>query len=598
MKERMKELSIRNSMIKYIVLYVLMPLFLALTILCFLLQKTTSQGIAEAFQMMFNQNVREIDSAILQSNYASSSVVTYTEYHKLLENYYEASTPYEKHVASKQIEKMILNTDVAIMGSFKGEMMILMNDGRMMRSDRAVDVPENLKELEWYQGMERSGQHPYWHNDINQLFERNDNREFVTFGRALVRYQEEPLGYAVVRIPVTVFQRFKDEERFCNGTIVMFTPDGYIVTGDEEFVSKEEMRSLYRKWEDSGKRQGRYGKYYIMTSNLSSSKNLVMYIGLTHSIFAKSEQILTYLGLFIVAITVLLLVIVRSISDRITKPIVFFAKKVQFIEQNDPTQLKLKENQFKETRDLEEGMLRAQKRIQVLMDEVRQEAIMKEKALFDALKAQINPHFLFNTLNAIRWKASINQDHEVADILSELGVLLGETYKNEDELESIDNAVRILEAYVKIMQTRFGDKIRFFILVPEQIRKYQIPRFCLQPLVENAFIHGMSHAEQGVIVLRGEMQGKTIIMTLIDNGAGLQGKVLDLTKEGEPKRRGITGIGLSNIHKRIRMHYGEGYGLEIDTEIETGFKVSLKIPAMKQEVGQEVKQDESSDRGR
>ena len=95
-------------------------------------------------------------------------------------------------------------------------------------------------------------------------------------------------------------------------------------------------------------------------------------------------------------------------------------------------------------------MLRAQQRIRLLVEEVRREAEMKEKARFEALKAQIHPHFLFNTLNAIRWKASINQDDEVADILSDLGILLGETYKNDEEFETIDNAVRALDAYVKL----------------------------------------------------------------------------------------------------------------------------------------------------
>ena len=198
-----------------------------------------------------------------------------------------------------------------------------------------------------------------------------------------------------------------------------------------------------------------------------------------------------------------------------------------------------------------------------------------------ALQNQINPHFLFNTLNAIRWKASMNHDEEVADVLSELGVLLSETYKSDEEMESIGNAVRILNAYVKIMQIRFGNKVQFFFSIPENIRKYQIPRFCLQPLVENSFIHGMSHVECGVIALRGENQGTDIVLTLIDNGEGLRGKTLDLNRE-KPGKRGLTGIGLPNIHKRLTGLFGEGYGLAIDTEIESGFRVSLRIPAIEE----------------
>ena len=248
-------------------------------------------------------------------------------------------------------------------------------------------------------------------------------------------------------------------------------------------------------------------------------------------------------------------------------------------------------NRFKETKELEDGMLRAQERIQRLLEEVREEAKMKEKARFDSLKAQIKPHFLFNTLNAIRWKASINGDEEVADILSNLGVLLSETYKNDDEMETIGNAIYTLEAYVKIMEIRFGNKVEFFCVIPEELKNCQIPRFCLQPLVENSFIHGMSNAEEGIIALRGEKSGQDIELTLIDNGEGLRGKKIDLSVESEANKRGITGIGLSNIHRRIQMLYGPAYGLKVDTDVEMGFRISLRIPA---EMSEE--QDESIDR--
>ncbi len=571
--------SIKYSMVESIILYVLVPLFLALSTLCFLLQYTTSSGISEAFQMMFSQSVREINSAILQSNYVSSTLITYTENNKLLTDYYNAGNDYEKNVAAKQIGKMIMNSTVSVLGNFQGEMIILMNDGRMISSGKVADAPDDLSERSWYKAMKKNGQYPYWDNDINELFGQDNTGEYAAFGRVLMRYQEHPLGYVLVRIPQEVFSRFGDDSRFRKGTIVMFDSNGRILLGDMEVAPESVIRDVYDRWQSSGKKQGRYGSYYVMVSPLSSSSNIVMYIGDVHSIFSRSEQILSYMILFMVIIAIGVVVMVLSISRYITKPILFFADRVRYIENNEPQQLTLKENHFLETRALEEGILRAQQRIMLLMDEVRQETSMKEKARFDALRAQINPHFLFNTLNAIRWKASINQDNEVADILSELGVLLGETYKNDDELESIDHAIRILEAYVKIMKVRFGNEVQFFFVIPEQIREYLVPRFCLQPLVENSFIHGMSHVEKGIIALRGELCDGEVILTLIDNGVGTGGRVPSLTEE--TNKRGVTGIGLTNIHKRIQTLYGERYGLTIDTELEVGFKVALRIPAMK-----------------
>lgn len=584
MRERKVAPSIWRSMVQSVTLYILVPLFLALTVLCFLLKKKTDSGIEEAVQMMFAQNVQEIDSAILLSNYASSTMITYTENSRFLKNYYNAKNEYAKNRAVGQIEGMILNTNVSTLGSIEAELMIFMNDGKKISSTRITEIPEKYQETAWYQNMQKSGQIPYWDSAMTPYFDYKDNRRYVSFGRALVRYRGNALGYALVRIPRDVFfGKAKDssDSVYRSGTVFMCDQNGRIITSGPEELSPEIAEQTIEVWRKSGGKQGRIDNSYVLSSNLTSSNNQVVYVGNYHEIFAQSEQIQVVVILFMACAGIAIVAIMLMISRYITNPILFFARQVDWIEQNDPKKLTLEENRFLETQALENGMIRAQSRIAKLMEDVRREAVMKEKARFDALKAQINPHFLFNTLNAIRWKASMNHDEEVADVLSELGVLLSETYKSDAEMESIGNAVRILNAYVKIMQIRFGNKVQFFFSIPENIRKYQIPRFCLQPLVENSFIHGMSHVECGVIALRGEMQGTDIVLTLIDNGEGLRGKTLDLNRE-EPGKRGLTGIGLPNIHKRLTGLFGAGYGLTIDTEIESGFRVSLRIPAIEE----------------
>ena len=594
MRKRGEDLSIKRSMIRGILCYILAPLFLTLGVLCFLLHKNTIMSTQEAFQMMFRQNVNVIESSVLQANYASSTMITFTDYNEYLKEYYSAPNAYEKSKAINRIREMILNTNVAVLGSFQEEMMLIMNDGRGIDSIKIFDLPENAPIEQWLRSMDLRGQLPYWNNELNQLYATGStySRKYLVFGRAITRYDDLPLGYVLVRIPESVFFQFGDDPRYQKGTLVLFSQDGRILAGDREKVPEEDMLKIYEAWENGKSSQGRYGPYYVMGSTMSVSDNTVLYIGDYHSIFARSEKMFVYVFGFMLLASALLVGVAVGISRYITRPILFFADRVQKIEQNQPELLRLEENYFQETRALEDGMLRAQKRIQALMEEVRKEAEMKEKARFEALKAQITPHFLFNTLNAIRWKASMNRDDEVADILADLGILLGETYKNVEELERIDNAVHILEAYVKIMQVRFGNNVQFFVVIPEPVRSCQIPRFCLQPLVENSFIHGMSRAEKGVIALRGEMQDGDVVLTLIDNGTGLKGSLPSLEEESTPKKRGITGIGLSNIHRRIQGLFGAAYGLTIHTDVESGFKISLRIPVIQ---GKE-EQDESADR--
>lgn len=605
MRKEKQAPSIKCSMIVSIVLGVLLPLFVALLVLSALLQRATASSTMEAYQMMFDQNVRAIDSAILQSNYASSAMITYTENNQLLKGYDQATNEYDRSVAKKKIRDMIGNSDITNLAGFGGKLMILMNDGYLISSEKAVKMNTDFSDAAWMKKVHAEKSVPYWDTEIGKLFNQENPEDYVTYARELTHYGQQVYGYALMSIPRTLFTNFQADERYQTGDLFMFSADGRLLSGAGEHYKEQELQELFEDWlqqqsqklkQKSNAKQklndqkGR-GDYYVMGSALTSSQNYILYVGNRHAIFERSEQIIWYLALFMLVITVLSIAITWSISRYITKPILFLSDRIQKIEQSAPQDLVLMHNRFKETKELEDGMLRAQERIQRLLEEVREEAKMKEKARFDSLKAQIKPHFLFNTLNAIRWKASINGDEEVADILSNLGVLLSETYKNDDEMETIGNAIYTLEAYVKIMEIRFGNKVEFFCVIPEELKNCQIPRFCLQPLVENSFIHGMSNAEEGIIALRGEKSGQDIELTLIDNGEGLRGKKIDLSVESEANKRGITGIGLSNIHRRIQMLYGPAYGLKVDTDVEMGFRISLRIPA---EMSEE--QDESIDR--
>ena len=156
-------------------------------------------------------------------------------------------------------------------------------------------------------------------------------------------------------------------------------------------------------------------------------------------------------ALIMISVCILLVLTVWLIAKHITSPLRRLAGQIRSIEQSNMPLEAASENDYSETHELEEGIISAHKRIGLLIEEVRAHATEEENAKFEALKAQINPHFLFNTLNAIQWKASINGDAEVSDALSKLGVLLSEMYKNNDQLETIGNTMRTLEAYVTII---------------------------------------------------------------------------------------------------------------------------------------------------
>ena len=178
----------------------------------------------------------------------------------------------------------------------------------------------------------------------------------------------------------------------------MFSPDERLLTGACEHYSEEELDQILQKWKDKNFKNGIYNDCYVLGTRLSSGNNTVLYVGNRHAIFERSEQILYYLSILMIVITVISIMITRYISLYITKPILFLSEKIQQIDHMESTETKLENNHFQETRELEQGMFRAKERIRVLLEEVRHETKMKEKARFDALKAQIRPHFLLNQI--------------------------------------------------------------------------------------------------------------------------------------------------------------------------------------------------------
>ncbi|MBT9775526.1 hypothetical protein GPL15_03250 [Clostridium sp. MCC353] len=587
MKNEVSKLSIKSNMIMMIVLYVLMPLFIALIILSVLLQKNMSSNIRESYQMMFQQKADKIDNVIEIANFSSSAFITDDNNLSLLRTMYEGENAYMRNKAQTQLIGVLQKDQVSVLAGFSGEVLLLTNNGKVLSSNASYEAPDDYRDSEWYQAALEHGQFPYWDMGINRFVNRvlGGNQECFTFARIVQKYKGQNLGLLLVRIPQNVFWDDVKEQAFRKGSMDMMSDKGRILSGvdsqEEAEMAGKMLKDLnlsaLKTDEFLGTRCG--SGSYCMSTRLSSNDAILLYMGDYGLIFERPMKISRIMLYFMAAITIAIMASVIKVSNFITEPINNLVKNMQYIEQSG-SQLKEGKHGFREIQELENSFRRARERIQRLIEDVREETEQKEKAYYEALQAQINPHFLFNTLNAIQWKAALNDDKEVSDMLSDLSVLLYETYDHSSELGTIGQSMVVLDAYVKIMKVRFGDRVSFFYTVQDGLEECLIPRFCLQPLVENSFLHGMTHVEDGLIVLRVEQVEDHIELTLTDNGRGADQKAPDtlLTADQVPKKYKITGIGLSNIHKRVQALFGEEYGLEIDPSVEIGFRITLKIP--------------------
>jgi two-component system sensor histidine kinase YesM len=205
-----------------------------------------------------------------------------------------------------------------------------------------------------------------------------------------------------------------------------------------------------------------------------------------------------------------------------------------------------------------------------------------KNAEIKALQAQINPHFLYNTLDLINWMSMKYKAEEIRTLVESLSKFYKLSLNKGKDIVSIEDELNHVRSYVMIQNMRFSDSIHLKIAVGEELFQYSILKIILQPLVENAILHGIleKDEEEGEIIISGELKDGVITLKIRDDGIGMSEETLqDIPGAISPKDS--HGYGIRNIDERIRLNYGSEYGLSYHSTPGVGTTVEIRIPALK-----------------
>ena len=225
------------------------------------------------------------------------------------------------------------------------------------------------------------------------------------------------------------------------------------------------------------------------------------------------------------------------------------------------------------TRPIEEQVTREQKQLR--------------KAEFELLQAQINPHFLYNTLDAIVWSAEAGNEKQVVKMVGSLSEFFRSSLNKGKEIVTIREELSHVRSYLEIQQIRYQDILDYEIDVPEALYINEIPKITVQPVVENALYHGIKEKRGGgKISVTGREDGGDYIITVSDNGIGMEpdrlGEVRDGLTDSSPDSKKI--YGLYNVNQRIKLDFGDEYGLSIDSVYDEGTTVTIRLPKKSNEI--------------
>lgn len=265
--------------------------------------------------------------------------------------------------------------------------------------------------------------------------------------------------------------------------------------------------------------------------------------------------------------------IAALLSSTISRPIAALTKAAERVSTGD-FRADTPEPRGKDFKILTRTFNHMEKEITRLIDENYKISLREKDTQIMALTMQINPHFLYNTLNTINMMAIINDDSLTSDLIVSLSEMLHYSFRNTDEKIPLSDEVQWTLNYINIMSRRFEGVFETIIDIPDELMVFKVPKFFLQPIVENSILHGFEGMSGGGILrLSAEKLGDFIVFTVSDNGKGMK-----ITDFGEVTQMQESGIGLSNVRRRLSLIYGENYSIDLQSEPGIGTTLYLTIP--------------------
>jgi two-component system sensor histidine kinase YesM len=233
-----------------------------------------------------------------------------------------------------------------------------------------------------------------------------------------------------------------------------------------------------------------------------------------------------------------------------------------------------------------------------LINTIYKEKLLKQKAEYrtlqfeyKALQAQINPHFLYNTLESIHSLAKLRGDDQISEMIYLLGKLLRESISKKGDIIDLQEEVEFIRNYLSIHKIIYGPKIEVNYHFDDSLMSFKVPKFILQPLVENSIKHGIEEKPgKGIVTIGCWEKDDDLYLEVSDNGVGIDEETkkhllnpLEDSKQKQKQKDKHTNVGIISVHKRIQILYGEEYGLSIMSEINQGTSIRIRLPIITEE---------------
>ncbi|WP_083205312.1 sensor histidine kinase [Bacillus sp. FJAT-27264] len=408
-----------------------------------------------------------------------------------------------------------------------------------------------------------------------------DSPAMFTLARQLNNNRNQyPYGILVFSISESVIYSLMEKEASGEGKdIFIINNDGVILSSaDKQLLNTSLPQLLDHKFDEAS--SGRFDTTY------NGIKAFAVYNTLkngwkTVSIFpydsiikdARSlSQIIIKISLAFIGVALLLIYITASLFSKRIRMLIRMTRR---IERGDFNTSKDEQLGNDEIGQLHFAFRQMTNRLKSLITEVYQKELLGKEAELDLLQAQINPHFLYNTLGSISSLAIKHQDQRIQDMVLNLAKFYRISLNKGKSILTINEEIRLTQSYNAIQLIRFKGQLNITYTIDEAILPYSTVKLTLQPFIENAVIHAVWNQESPLnIHIKGIIEDNDIILSVIDDGMGMKPEKLQTLLEDKPGR----GYGISNVDRRIKLKFGERYGVKVYSRLGIGTTVQIRLP--------------------
>ena len=476
--------------------------------------------------------------------------------------------------------------DIYNLGILQKNGKALLNEGKS-RLNTYVD----MEKQEWYRRAVENRDSFYLSSAHVQHMIQGERPWVITLSRYIPDPMNKEGGVLFVDLNYSAIRKLCDDSSVGKkGYIFILDEDGNIVYHPQQQQLYNELQTEYIdevmncQTDVLNMGDGDSARLYTISRSDTTGWTVVScsYIS---ELLKKSEEAQIIYMLMAVVLVAIALLISSFMAKSITQPILKLQSSMALIQKGDFRAGNVEVESRNEIGSLTETFNVMTLRIQELMEQNINEQKAKRKSEMKALQSQINPHFLYNTLDSIIWMAESGKNEEVVLMTASLARLLRQNISNEEEEISIFDEVEYCRNYLTIQKMRYKDKLEFRIDVAPEITSCQIIKLVLQPLIENAIYHGLKYKEsKGLLELIGYAAGEDIIFEIRDNGVGMDEETLNHIFERHTVNYRSNGVGVYNVERRIKLTYGQEYGITYKSRPGEGTVARVCIPKERRDV--------------